>query len=121
MLESLLARYGLSASRAATRAGVSGTAVRNWIDGQTPNLSNAFAIADIFDLADGKDLLSHWGYHEAAEGLVERHTHDPAVANGWRLDQLVAEQRRTNQLLGRLVHSLEPTYPIPGEEHDSTD
>lgn len=107
MLESLLEAYGYSNRRAARESGVSATSIARFVDGARPSLGSAVRLADLFNTDDAADLLEHWGYDPAASRV---RTSNPDVANGWRLDTLIAEQRKTNALLQQLIPQPEPDW-----------
>lgn len=67
------------------------------------------AVAALFAPEQGAELLKSWGYPEAATALLdppEGFTYDAAEAEGWRLDAIRDELRRTNKLLARIDGNL---------------
>jgi len=108
MFHDLMRRAGLTAEAAARRLGVSESSVRKWASGQRPNLSNAVDAAGLFHESDGRALLEHWEYEpDAWKPLQARTTHDPAVANGWRLDSLIDLEKGLSRQMARMVFHLE--------------
>lgn len=101
MLKELMEQAGHSAYTLAEAAKVSPNSVYRWMEGQRPHVGNAVDIAAVLGSAE---LLKHWGYAYAAKQLEE--TTDPDVAEGWRLDSVIAELRETNKLLRRIDNRL---------------
>ena len=98
-----VAKYGHTIASLAQALDVSRSTVGRWFSGDTPELGNAMRATRLVSVEDAKRLLTNWGYHEAAEGVVEaRSTYDPERANGWRLEQILGEVRQLNRTLQKL-------------------
>lgn len=110
LLVSLTRAKGWSTHELARRARVTSSTVQRWINGDTvPQAATALAVAALFHPEQGADLLKSWGYPEAAEALLdpsEDVTYDAGTADGWRLDSIRDELRRTNKLLARIDGNL---------------
>lgn len=124
MLKRLIGEQGWPIYDLARATGVSATSLYRWMDEDVvPHIGNAVAVARALK---SPDLLYEWGYEAAADVLADElvqqvTTEEVEVANGWRLETLIAEVREQNKLLRRLVALAEPTYPIPEKESDNAD
>lgn len=117
-LRTLIEEHGYTHASFARAVDVSPSAVRKWLDGDRPRRDTAVTIARLFPFECGAELLQQWDYADSVTALRDPRTHDPNVANGWRLDTLIAEQRQTNKILNRIEQHLAPKRPMPEESNE---